>query len=391
MPAATLPLLLNVFVAGMFVASFMMIAYLNPEFRRVRWIALSYAVGMLTPFAETLLPLFTNPVPFKVLSYGSFLVGLALVAPALSIFYCRSPIWWQSAGVIGLGAVTRWLIWNGPRDELWYELTYQAPFALAMASAAWIVSRHGRGQTLDRVLALMFVGVAAHFLLKPFAAAAFGSGATAAAYLDSRYAMISQTGTGLVLIAVGLVLLMNVLQTVISFNRAEARTDALTGLPNRRALFEEFTRRRSEENGTHLVFVLLDIDRFKAINDRLGHDVGDLVLREVALCLSAHKPSDAFVTRVGGEEFALLLPQEPPVALMTTETLRLAVSRLRVPDAPVTISAGVTSVLSDEDLSDTFRRADRGLYKAKIEGRNRSVVETPDRGLQRPSLRLLHG
>jgi diguanylate cyclase (GGDEF)-like protein len=235
----------------------------------------------------------------------------------------------------------------------------------------------------------MFVGIAIHFLLKPFAAATFGSGPTAAAYLNSRYAMISQTATGLMLIAVGLVLLMNVLQTVISFNRAEARTDALTGLPNRRALYEEFIRTRSERGGKALVFVLVDIDRFKAINDRHGHAVGDEVLRGVAHCLSTHKPTDALVARVGGEEFALLLPQEPSVALMSTETLRLAVSQLTISDVAVTISAGMTSVLPDEDLSDTFRRADRGLYKAKVAGRDRTVVEAPEKLDQRPPLRLL--
>lgn len=138
MPVATLPLLLNVFVAGMFVASFLMIAYLNPDFRRVRWIALSYGIGMFTPVAETLLPLSNNPAPFKILSYGSFLLGLASITPVLSIFYQKQPIWSVTAGICVGGAVTRWLIWDGPRDVLWYELTYQLPFACAMLSAAWV-------------------------------------------------------------------------------------------------------------------------------------------------------------------------------------------------------------------------------------------------------------
>ncbi len=70
MPAATLPILVNVFVAGMFVASFLTIAQLNPGFGHIRWFAASYAVGMLTPLAEFLLPIAPSPVPFMIMSYA---------------------------------------------------------------------------------------------------------------------------------------------------------------------------------------------------------------------------------------------------------------------------------------------------------------------------------
>lgn len=389
MPAATLPLLLNVFVAGMFVASFMMIAYLNPDFRRVRWIAMSYAIGMFTPISETILPLFANPAPFKILSYGSFLTGLALIAPALSIFYRRGPVWIITAAILVMGGLARWLIWNGPRDELWYELLYQSPFACAMLSAAWVVRRHGRGHPLDAALLLLFVLAALHFPMKAFAAASFGSGETAAVYLHSRYAMISQTVTGVVLIALGLVLLMNVLQTVIASNRADARTDALTGLPNRRALFEEFQRYREDADPRPLSLAILDIDLFKSINDQHGHQAGDLVLQHVAKCLAANKPTDAIAARIGGEEFVVLLPQDLGLAFKTTENLRLAVNDLLVTGLRVTLSAGLTAALPGEDLADVIRRADRGLYRAKTDGRNRSVVEPVPRDNYRPALRIV--
>lgn len=107
MPTAALPIVLNVLVAGMFTASFLMIAQLNPDFRRVRWLALSYGVGMVTPVAELVLPLAHDPTAFMILSYVSFLLALVLMGPALSIFYGKKP-WWGAAGLtVAIGLLTR--------------------------------------------------------------------------------------------------------------------------------------------------------------------------------------------------------------------------------------------------------------------------------------------
>jgi len=159
-----------------------------------------------------------------------------------------------------------------------------------------------------------------------------------------------------------------------------AETDALTEILNTRGFRRRFEAEasRSRRGGTALSLLLFDIDHFKRINDRYGHDVGDEAIRHIArLLLENCRRYDA-VGRLGGEEFAVLLPETPKErAAVAAEKLRRVVA-----DTPlvgewgrieITISAGV-SELSDADndqYSALFARADRRLYRAKADGRNR--------------------
>lgn len=381
MPAATLPILVNVFVAGMFVASFLTIAQLNPGFGHIRWFAASYAVGMLTPLAEFLLPIAPSPVPFMIMSYAGVFAGMTLMAPALSRLYGQRPAWRIATVIIVGGICLRSLIWNGQRNEFWYELTYQAPFAVAALFCAATTLAHGRSTALDRTTAGLFTIIAAHFLLKPFAAVYFGSGATASAYVSSTYALISQASSGVLLLGAGLLVLINSLQMVVLKDRSDAASDALTGLPNRRALnsaFDQISGQTSGRSGpVSAAIAIFDIDHFKQINDRWGHAKGDDVIRAVARCLDDNRPDNAMVARIGGEEFVVLMPwQGESLARLSCEKLRLAVSQLTFMRlAKVTVSVGVTPVARHDDLSIALGRADRGLYRAKDTGRDRCVFE----------------
>lgn len=155
-----------------------------------------------------------------------------------------------------------------------------------------------------------------------------------------------------------------------------ARRDPLTGLPNRRAFDEAFAVRR-ESDGPFCLAVC-DIDRFKRINDVHGHPIGDRVLSAVARTL-ADACGDHLVVRHGGEEFAVLLHGVALAdAAAQLDEVRDAISikrfRLRESDRPlgqVTVSIGVTAVHTGETLTDAFDRADRLLYTAKAEGRDR--------------------
>lgn len=155
-----------------------------------------------------------------------------------------------------------------------------------------------------------------------------------------------------------------------------ARRDALTGLPNRRAFDEAFAT-RSEPDGPFCL-AMCDIDRFKRINDVHGHQIGDRVLSAVGRTL-AEECEGHLVVRHGGEEFAVLLHG---IALADAATHLDAVRnviagkrmRLRETDKPlgqVTISIGVTAVQTGETIAAAFDRADRLLYTAKAEGRDR--------------------
>jgi diguanylate cyclase (GGDEF)-like protein len=163
--------------------------------------------------------------------------------------------------------------------------------------------------------------------------------------------------------------------------------DHLTGVANRRAFFEaaelELTRNRRQPRPTALI--LLDADHFKRINDRHGHPGGDAVLRQLGQLLLATFRLVDVVARVGGEEFAVLLPScELDGALTVAERLRAMVMRHPVgfdgAAIEYTISAGV-AVCDGEALSleTLMKRADQAMYAAKAGGRNRVEHWTPER------------
>jgi diguanylate cyclase (GGDEF)-like protein len=159
--------------------------------------------------------------------------------------------------------------------------------------------------------------------------------------------------------------------------RRVANTDPLTGLPNRQHLLdqasEELTRARRYAHP--LTLLMIDVDRFKPINDTYGHAVGDQALREVArACLGQLRDTDHF-GRVGGEEFVAVLPEtDSSGGGVLGERLLTAVSRLRPdslpPELMVTISIGGASLRQGEDLDSLMVRADERLYAAKAAGRN---------------------
>jgi diguanylate cyclase len=157
---------------------------------------------------------------------------------------------------------------------------------------------------------------------------------------------------------------------------SEARTDPLTGLCNRR-VFDEVLRNALaawHAQGKLLSMALVDIDRFKSLNDTLGHMAGDLVLREVARVLKDVAPRGSFVARYGGEEFACILPaHDLAAACEIGERLRSAVEQhpfqFEQQSLQLTVSCGVAQATFGED-SALVKRCDTALYAAKSGGRN---------------------
>ncbi len=161
---------------------------------------------------------------------------------------------------------------------------------------------------------------------------------------------------------------------------AAASTDGLTGLPNRR-YFDEFcgllARRRRADDAVGVL--MIDVDHFKALNDRHGHQAGDRVLHAIAGAIAASIREADVPARYGGEEFAVLL-RNPGfgVALEVAERVRSAVrdldlSELGVPGVSVSIGVAVAQA-PDEPIADLIARADRALYRAKRAGRDRVMA-----------------
>ena len=201
---------------------------------------------------------------------------------------------------------------------------------------------------------------------------------------------------------------------VLSFNLSHARmwqdtkslllTDTLTGAGTRKALenaLESESVRAIRYNRPYCL-AMLDIDRFKSINDTLGHQEGDRVLLEVSRCLQSEKRATDVLVRYGGDEFVLLLPEMTVAgAVRAVERLRSQVKALTMPkDFPISFSCGVAEFIPAPDMTpnELVRRADMALYRAKKLGRDRietwenvttSGINGPLRA-QTPQLQALH-
>lgn len=161
--------------------------------------------------------------------------------------------------------------------------------------------------------------------------------------------------------------------------KALALTDPLTGLSNRRHFFEysEPYLARAVEQGNGLALILMDIDHFKGINDRFGHPFGDRVLTKFGQRLVGLVEDEALAARIGGEEFALLMPLRPNQCVHElAKCLCRAIGWQEAFDSEmisVEVSVGATAWRGPQDrLTDMYLRADKALYQAKVDGRNRS-------------------
>jgi diguanylate cyclase (GGDEF)-like protein len=169
--------------------------------------------------------------------------------------------------------------------------------------------------------------------------------------------------------------LANLKTLAIAENRAS--TDALTGLPNRRAMNDTLKRMAAHAGRTAqpLAAIAFDLDRFKSINDRYGHEAGDAALSAVGECLREHLRESDFAARIGGEEFLILAPDtDVEGARVLAEKLREALAREEVPQLlePFTASFGVAVMPFHATNTEALvRRADRACYLAKENGRNR--------------------
>lgn len=159
-----------------------------------------------------------------------------------------------------------------------------------------------------------------------------------------------------------------------------AVTDPLTGLYNRAKLDSALSEslRSIERRSQHdLAVVLIDIDHFKKVNDTFGHQVGDSILVQLAQLLRSNVRSTDVAGRWGGEEFLLVLPEHTRQhAIMHAERIRNAIDEFEFRDGiHITASFGVASYRPEDDESSIIKRVDQALYRAKAEGRNRTISD----------------
>jgi len=150
-----------------------------------------------------------------------------------------------------------------------------------------------------------------------------------------------------------------------------ALSDELTNLPNRRY----FRQALEQQQSNHFSVAILDLDFFKKINDQYGHDCGDAVLRNFAAMLLSTVPADCIAARLGGEEFAMLLPEQHSGQLdaLFEHLLQATHSIMVAPNQALTVSIGLACRQAGENTEQLLKRADQALYLAKNSGRDQMV------------------
>ena len=214
-------------------------------------------------------------------------------------------------------------------------------------------------------------------------AAPKANAAPAALRLESALALLAQSGQ---VLPPGDARDAAWLQTLIDGLCALSSRDALTGLANRRHFEAVLAREldRVARAGEPALLLMLDIDHFKQVNDSRGHVAGDLVIKAVADALQhSVRPMDT-VARIGGEEFAVALPNCPPAfGPMVAERMRARIERAVVDvglgEAPISVTVSIGGAFAPQwvrsNLALWMERADKQLYRAKSAGRNRAEFE----------------
>jgi diguanylate cyclase (GGDEF)-like protein len=161
---------------------------------------------------------------------------------------------------------------------------------------------------------------------------------------------------------------------------AQASTDALTGVANHRAFHERLAgdMARARRHDSPLSVAMIDVDRFKLVNDAGGHEAGDEMLIRVARCLSSATRAEDMLARVGGDEFAWILPETSgEAAVQAVERARVAMAQPDTGLPQATLSAGVCDTRHTSDPTELVRLADRALYSSKEHGRDQVRLYTP--------------
>jgi diguanylate cyclase (GGDEF)-like protein len=387
MAGASFILAINLFIAALFALAFFLVAATNRTDGTPRWFALAYCCGLLYIGAELILPVQVNAQLTYTAGFAFFLGAMSCITIGIAARY-RQPIPWLAVGVIAvLSIVANWLAYDFGRDSLVRMLAYQAPYALLQGIAALHVWRSRRRQPMDMALLVLFCLSVAQFITKPLVAQWTGGvGDFAQSYIATTYALYSQSLGAILQVALGLLTLLMLVRDMLVEATARSETDPLSSLLNRRGFEDRAATALNAAtlSGMPLTLIASDLDSFKAINDNFGHDTGDQVIIAFASLLASHPPPNAIVSRMGGEEFAVLLPGTSLAAgRLYAETLRSSFASQPIGALPghvrVTASFGVAEFNGTESLSDLRRRADAALYVSKRNGRDRvSVAASPD-------------
>ncbi|MDR6818800.1 diguanylate cyclase (GGDEF)-like protein [Neorhizobium sp. 2083] len=382
MNGAAFFLAVNFIIAICFGAVFAVVSTRSRSRTAALWFAAAFTVASLSAVCE-LLVAYTSLTKFWAIgAFASVLGGMILLRIGIGELYGRKVAPGRAGCFLLASIVVDLLIYDLPRGTAAHAFSYQTPFALMLLTSAAAVFSSTRRLAIDRALGYLLVATGLHFFAKASLAVIAGAGTTAKDYIGTNYALISQSSTAVLVVAVGLTLLSVLVLEIMADERSNSEKDTLSGLANRRG-FENGVKAAMAlaPKGGHAV-IICDLDHFKRINDTYGHHGGDLVIQAFGDLLRTRAAKNAVVGRIGGEEFAIFLPNTTlDMATLFAQALRGGTMEITVSALPssfaVTASFGVAELAPGDALAGAMRDADAALYQAKRSGRNRVKQARP--------------
>ncbi|CDZ27472.1 Diguanylate cyclase [Neorhizobium galegae bv. officinalis] len=376
MNGAAFFLAVNFIIAICFGAVFVVVSTRSRSRTAALWFAAAFTVASLSAVCELMVAYAYLTKFWAICAFASVLAGMTLLRVGVGALYGRkvAPVWAGCFLVAGIALDL--LIYDLPRGTAAHAFSYQTPFALVLLSSAAAVFSSNRRLAIDRALGYLLLATGLHFFAKASLAVIAGAGTTAKDYIGTNYALISQSSTAVLMVAVGLTLLSVLVLEIMADERSNSEKDALSGLANRRGFENGVKAAMALAPRVAHAVIICDLDHFKRINDTYGHHVGDLVIQAFGDLLRASAAKNAVVGRIGGEEFAIFLPSTTlDMATISAQALRAGTMEMAVaglaPSFAVTASFGVAELAPGGDLAGTMRDADAALYEAKRSGRNR--------------------
>lgn len=375
-------LVINMVVAGLFAIAFLGIAAYEKTYISARLMALSFTFATIYFAIELFTPVLGNPKLVYIAGFTTFLMVPICLTIGLAHKYNVQTPWAALVVLFIFSVVLVFSIYDIATASLKGMFLYQFPYFLALCLSNYVIWKSRARGVIDIILFCVLSASAVHFMLKPLIAQAAGDiGYEAQNYVATRYALYAQSTGAALAVANGLLMLVVLMRDLMTDMIMRSETDALSRLLNRRGFDHKAQQAidRARASGTPLSVIVCDLDHFKAVNDNFGHDVGDRVIVAFSGCLSQFAASSDVIGRLGGEEFAVLLPGKGlEEAAGLGDKVRLAFSKKSISGLPygerVTASIGVSGLLPGDGLSDLMRRADEALYDAKQAGRNRVRV-----------------
>jgi diguanylate cyclase (GGDEF)-like protein len=367
---------------------FLLFAWMQDRIEALAWWGTAYLIGGFSGMLWRLEGVVPLPVPACLANILLF-IALGMIWTAARVFHGRRVLW----GAMCFGAV----VWTAadlspavphtPATRIMLSSVIVAIYTFMIAAELW---RERRKSLIRRWPALFVPMLHGAIFLFPLALASLGVRNLATGWI----AVFAIEVTLYVVGAAFIVLVLAKDRTVNRYKRA-AETDPLTGLFNRRGFFAAAAAltAANRKKLAPVSVLAFDLDKFKSINDRFGHKMGDAVLEMFSKTVQKTMRADDIIGRLGGEEFVAIISGELANACIAAERVRAAFEAAALapdsPQIPVTVSIGVAYGLPTAVIDKIIERADAVLYRAKENGRNRVEADremvVPDAEVNKPA------